>query len=104
MSILIGQQGVTYSLYWLTKVRQIYEPSCLLFNVISRLSHGLNNCMLHDYSLRLGLNNCMPPDDFSHKLRQLQPYLAVLLVSTYSYLSFLKLNFMFKTFVIISLD
>ena len=35
-SILIGQQGVSCSLYWLTKVRKIYEPSCLLFNVAAR--------------------------------------------------------------------
>jgi len=45
-SILIGQQGVSCSLYWLTKVRQIYEPSSLLF-------HGQMLVVIVPYEIKL---------------------------------------------------
>ena len=31
--ILIGQQDMSCSFYWLTKEKQTYEPPCLLYDV-----------------------------------------------------------------------
>ena len=51
LSTLIGQLHVSCSCDWLTKVKQIYEPSCLLFHgiIILTFSESLDLLLTKPY-------------------------------------------------------